>query len=40
LTGIKEGITRNSARLDKQAALFDGLRHIGAEIIPFYDVRE
>ena len=38
--GIEKSVTNNSARLDEQAALFNSLRHIGAEIIPFYDVRQ
>ena len=39
-TSIEKSVTNNSARLDEQAALFNCLSHIGAEIIPFYDVRE
>ena len=37
---IEKSVTNHSPALHEQAAFFDCLRHIGAEIIPFYDVRQ
>ena len=39
-TSVKQCITHHSARFDELATFFDCLSHIGAEIIPFYDVRQ
>jgi len=38
--GIQDGVAHDCAALCEQRTLFDCLRHIGREVIPFYDVRE